>query len=174
MFSNKINYKSEGASLITGSIIALLIAISPYIFYLYGSFPSDEKVLETAFGTIQSRVDLNTAAWFFFGKLVPLYLLILWFFTCKNWWYHVLLIPISMYVFQLISVVNNDIRYIDEWEIYYTIPIMMIVIPLVYLVRIKIFDKVIHGIDLKKIDEELARYDALEKELEQESQFYQS
>ncbi|WP_262709506.1 hypothetical protein [Robertkochia marina] len=33
---------------------------------------------------------------------------------------------------------------------------------------------VVHGIDLRKIDEELERYDALEKELERESHLYQS
>ncbi|WP_244932697.1 hypothetical protein [Robertkochia marina] len=68
----------------------------------------------------------------------------------------------------------NDLKYLDEVEIYFIIPVMMIVIPLVYLVRLKLFDKVVHGIDLRKIDEELERYDALEKELERESHLYQS
>lgn len=78
-----------------------------------------------------------------------------------------------MFVFQLMSVLN-DLKYVDEFEIYYIIPVMMIIIPLVYLMRLKLFDKVVHGIDLKKIDEELEKYDELEKELERESRFYQS
>ena len=174
MIPNNLKTKKEGSSILTGSIIAILIAITPYIFYLYESFPRDSNVWETNFFTFESIIDLYTAAWFFFGKFVPLYLLILWFLTCKHWWYHVILIPISMYIFQLISVVNNDIRYADEWEIYWIIPIMMIVIPLVYLIRLKLFDKFVHGIDLRKIDEELEKYEAMDRELERESRFYQS
>lgn len=79
-----------------------------------------------------------------------------------------------MYVFQLMSALNEDVRFIDEIEIFYIIPVMMIIIPLVYLVRLKLFDKVVHGIDLNRIDEELEKYDELEKELERESRFYQS
>lgn len=174
MTPNNLRVKKESSSIITGSLIAILIAISPYLFYLYESFPNDSTVWETSFFTFESRINLYTAAWLFFSKFVPLYLMILWFFTCKHWWYHVILIPTSMYIFQIISAVNNDIKYADEIEIYFIIPVMMIVIPLVYLVRLKLFDKVVHGIDLNRIDEELEKYDELEKELERESRFYQS
>ena len=96
-------------------------------------------------------------------------LLIIWFFTCKHWWYHVILIPISMYIFQLVSSLNDDVRYIDEFEIYYIIPVMMIVIPIVYLIRLKLFDKVVHGIDLDKIDKELKEYQDKERDLYNET-----
>ncbi|THD67946.1 hypothetical protein E7Z59_09865 [Robertkochia marina] len=166
------NKELKGSPLIIGSLVALLIAISPYIFYLYESFPK-ANTWQTDFFYFTSEYELYTSAWLFLGKFVPLYLFIIWFITCKHWWYHVILIPISMFVFQLISVMN-DLKYLDEVEIYFIIPVMMIVIPLVYLVRLKLFDKVVHGIDLRKIDEELERYDALEKELERESHLYQS
>lgn len=147
-------------SLILGSIAPLLIAISPYIFYLYEVVPN-QKVWETPFFTYSSNFgeSLTTTAWFFMNKFVPFYLLVLWFFTCKHWWYHIILIPIAMFLFQLFSVINDDVKYIDEFEIYYIIPIMMVVIPIVYLIRIKIFDKVVYGIDLKEIEEELKRYE---------------
>lgn len=147
-----------------GSFIALLIAISPYIFYTYEGFPTT-KTLETPFFTLTSKFNENIRifAWVFLGKFVPLYLLIIWFFTCRHWWYHVILIPISMYIFQLSSAINADVQYIDEFEIYYIIPIMMIVIPIVYLIRLKIFDKVVHGIDLKQIEDELKKYEEKEK-----------
>lgn len=143
-----------------GSIVAILIAISPYIFYLYESFPN-EQVWETTFFTFRTNYysSLYMAAWNVMNKMVPLFLLILWFLTCKHWWYHVILIPISMFTFQLISAVSEDIRYLDEFEIYYIIPVMMVVIPVVYLIRVKIFDKVVHGIDLKEIEKELKEYE---------------
>ncbi|WP_235996487.1 hypothetical protein [Robertkochia sediminum] len=77
-----------------------------------------------------------------------------------------------MYVFQTFSAINDNIQYTDEFEIFLLIPIMMIVIPMVYLIRIKLFDRFVYGIDLRKIDEELEKYDALEQELEREVQFY--
>jgi hypothetical protein len=94
--------------------------------------------------------------------------LILWFFTCKEWWYHVILIPIAMYSFQLITVFNDDAKYVDEVEIYYVIPVMMVIIPIVYFIRIKLFDKHVYNIDLEKIDAELAEYERKEKELLEE------
>lgn len=174
MTLNKINRGDERSSLIIGSVVAVFIAISPYIFYLYESFPKKVHSMEILGITIESTegMDLNTNAWLFFGKFVPLYLLILWFFTCKHWWYHVLLIPIAMYLFQIFSALNNSIQYIDEFEIYVIIPVMMIIIPMVYLIRLKLFDRFVYGIDLRKIDEELEKYDALEEELKKEAEFY--
>ncbi|RNL89851.1 hypothetical protein ED312_06950 [Sinomicrobium pectinilyticum] len=148
------------SSLLIGSIVAALIALSPYIFYLYDSFPTEQSWEFFVFSfNSPTYQNLNTFTWIFLGKFVPLYLLFLWFFTCKHWWYHVILIPIAMYVFQLFSVINDDIRYYDEFEIYYLIPIMLIIIPLVYLIRLKLFDKVVHGIDMRKLDEELKKYE---------------
>ncbi|WP_247716387.1 hypothetical protein [Sinomicrobium weinanense] len=44
-------------------------------------------------------------------------------------------------------------------EIYYLIPIMLVIIPIVYLLRLRLFDKIVHGIDMKKLDEELKKYE---------------
>src|SRR5690606_13069667 len=139
-----------------GSLMAILIAISPYLFYLYESFPNS-NVWDTRFFNFKTEYypSLYVAAWTIINKLVPLMLLTIWFFTCKHWWYHVILIPISMYILQLLSSLNDEIQYVDEFEIYYIIPVMMIVIPIVYIVRLKLVDKHVHGIDLDTINKEL-------------------
>ncbi|SFW20492.1 hypothetical protein SAMN02927921_00542 [Sinomicrobium oceani] len=146
-----------------GTVVAFLIAISPYIFYFYENFPQQEtwdtwlyKFNSPNYGSVY------TAAWLFIGKFVPLYLLLLWFLTCRHWWYHIILIPIAMYAFQLFGTINVDVQYVDEVEIYYIIPIMLIIIPIVYLIRLKLFDKIVHGIDMKKLDEELKKYEVEE------------
>ncbi|PTX61589.1 hypothetical protein C8N46_104232 [Kordia periserrulae] len=69
-----------------------------------------------------------------------------------------------MYTFQIYTTLNDEMRYHDEIEIYYLIPIMMVIIPSVYFIRIKLFDKLVHGIDLKKIEAELDEYERKEKE----------
>lgn len=139
--------------------MAILIAISPYLFYLYESFPNN-NVWNTTYFDFKTEFypSLYVAAWTIMNKVVPLMLLTIWFFTCKHWWYHVILIPISMYVFQLFSSVNAEVQYVDEFEIYYTIPVMMIIIPIVYIVRLKFIDKYVHGIDMDKINKELKAY----------------
>lgn len=152
-----------------GSIFALLILISPYIFYLYESFP-DTKSWETFLFTFEIKYysTIYIAAWNVINKFVPLYLLTIWFITCRDWWFHALLIPMSMYMFQFVSAINDSFQYVDEFEIYYVIPVMMVVTPIVYLIRLKLFDKVVHGIDLKEIDRELKRYEDKETTMEKD------
>lgn len=99
--------------------------------------------------------DVNTYVWFLLGKFVPLYLLIIWFLTCRQWWYHVILIPILMYAFQIFEVLYSNDKYIDTKNILWLLPVCMVVIPFVYLIRIKLYDKYVNGIDLEAMESEL-------------------
>jgi hypothetical protein len=147
-------YKTDRKSLLIGGIIVLLIAISPLLFYSYRSFPVDQKTWETSYFTITtSFYDFNSFAWYFTGKVIPLYLLLLWFFTCKHWWHWIILVPIAMYSFQLWGVINES-NNIDELELVYILPLMMIVVPAVYLIRAKLFNSV-RGNSLETFEEEL-------------------
>jgi uncharacterized membrane protein (DUF485 family) len=144
--SEKIKSKSQltdkKTNLILGSVIATLIAITPYIFYSYESVP-DEKIWDTFLFTYKSGYYDSALAsvWTMMGKLVPLYLLFIWFFSCRHWWYHVLLIPIAMYAYQLFSIINDDGKIFDEYQIMFLIPIMAVIIPSIYLIRAKMFNK---------------------------------
>ena len=148
--------KKSSKSIWMGSIVALFIAITPYLFYTYEYFP-DTAIYNSWIFNYESKFNLSiyVTVWLLIGKAVPVLLLILWFFTCKHWWYHIILIPIAMYSFQIFSLVAQDIQYIDEVEIYWLIPIMMLVTPFVYFIRVKLFDKHVLGIDLEAMDKEL-------------------
>ncbi len=156
--NNKLSKNQRSEFLLTGSIIAICIAFSPYIFYLYEIFPSG-PVWENSFFTYESKYyeDVATAAWTYMGKITPLFLLFIWFFTCKHWWYHVILVPIAMYGFQLVGTVYDDVYlrtdYIDTNQLIYLAPFFILILSLVYLIRIKIFDR-IYGIDLTEIERE--------------------
>lgn len=151
----QISTKAISSSLLTGSFIAFVIIISPYIFYSYDSFP-DTQVWETIFFTYKASwyKKVSVSAWTILGKFVPFYLLIVWFLTCKHWWYHVILIPIGMYLFQLVSAINDDVKIFDVVEIWFLIPLMSIIVPLVYLIRAKIFASM-HNPTLEEIEYEL-------------------
>ncbi len=157
-FKSKQLIKHSSGFLLTGSIIAFLIAFSPYIFYLYEIFP-DGPVWENSFFIYESKyyISVNVAMWTFLGKFTPLFLLLIWFFTCKHWWYHAILVPIIMYGYQLVTAVYQDIylepiRYMDSDQLIYLAPFFFIIIVIVYLIRIQIFDR-IYGIDLSELNE---------------------
>jgi len=156
-FKNKRLIDQPSGFLLTGSIIAFLIAFSPYIFYLYEIFP-DGPVWETSLFRYESKYYLNvlTAAWTYLGKIMPLFLLLIWFFTCKHWWYHSILIPITMYAYQLFTAVYQDmylnIEPMDINGLIYLAPFFIVILIIVYLVRIQIFDRV-YGIDLSELNE---------------------
>ena len=154
---NKRLIDQRSKFLLLGSIIAILIAGTPFIFYLYEIFP-DGPVWENSLFTYKSNYYENvmTAMWTYLGKIIPLYLLLVWFFTCKHWWYHVILVPVCMYSFQLIIAFYQDVYLnvnpMDTNQLIYLAPFFIIIISIVYLIRIKIFDK-IYGIDLSEIEE---------------------
>jgi dipeptide/tripeptide permease len=147
------------------SLIVIFVAISPFIAYSYLAAP-DGEIWETPFFTLTKNgfSSLDVAVWIYVGKLVPLYLMIFWFITCKHWWYHIILVPITLYSFQLFTVLNKTSKMIDENESLWVIIVLMFVAPVVYIIRLRLYDRLVLGIDLKKIEAELDEYDRKEKE----------
>ncbi|WP_416442096.1 hypothetical protein ACH3O9_15710 [Leeuwenhoekiella sp. A16] len=148
--------KRRSESLLTGSIIAAFLVASPYFFYLYEGVP-DIPVWNFSILGLDFRYDsnfyysVNVVAWIVMGKIVPLILFLIWFFTCKHWWYHAILVPICMYVIQIYLTFQEDtMRTQDITEIYLLAPIILLAFVFIYVIRTKIFDK-IHNIDLAEL-----------------------
>lgn len=137
------NYQlTDKKSLVLGSLIATILAITPLLFTLYESVP-EQQSWDTFLFTYNSGYweNANIAMWIFTGKAIPLLLILIWFFTNRHWWYHVLLIPIAMYIYQIVSLFYDDM-YFDNFQLIYMLPIMAIIIPSIYLLRAKIFYKI--------------------------------
>nr|WP_321234836.1 hypothetical protein [uncultured Psychroserpens sp.] len=128
---------------IVGSIIGTIIAFTPILWSLHESVPT-EKVWDTFLFTYDSTFweDAQYAMWVLTGKLIPLLLLFIWFFTNRNWWYHALLVPIIMYILQIFLTVRADISHVDELQLVYMLPIIGFVIPSIYLIRAKMFNTI--------------------------------
>jgi hypothetical protein len=60
-----------------------------------------------------------------------------------------------MYTFQLWAIINES-RGMDEVELIYILPLMMVLIPSVYVIRAKLFAK-IRDNDLTSFEEELSQ-----------------
>lgn len=143
------------SSAVVGSIIGTIIASTPILFSLHESVPA-EKVWSTFLFTYDSSVweDAQYAMWVYTGKAIPLLLLLIWFFTNRNWWYHALLVPIAMYIFQIIVTFNAEKNF-DEFQIIYMLPVMAIVVPSIYLIRAKMFNKINDaGKTMEELEEE--------------------
>ncbi|WP_299122896.1 hypothetical protein [uncultured Winogradskyella sp.] len=119
------------------------MAIVPYLFSLYESVP-DTAVWDTFLFTYESKQweNVQLLVWIFTGKAIPLLLLLFWFFTCRHWWYHAILVPIIMYAIQIFSLFNEDQAKYDEYQFLYMLPVMAIIIPSIYLIRAKAFNKI--------------------------------
>ena len=147
------------------SIILALIIGSPFIFKLHEYIPPEDQF--TLLGIEISKnqfMDVSIYVWFLLGKIIPLYLFTIWFFTCKHWWYHIILIPLCMYAFQIFEVLYSQHEYLDVRNVLWLLPVCMVVIPFVYFIRIKLFDKYVHGIDLEAMNAELQYYKSKEKD----------
>ena len=119
--------------LIKDLVIAGIIVVLPFLFYLY-MFAPNEKVWETWFFTIESNYyrDVNTFLWAISTKVLMLAILLLWFFTCKHWWKYCILIPIIIELYKLLGTIKPNLTFIDENEFIkslpFTIPILILLI----------------------------------------------
>jgi len=150
MTPNNQSTKEDVKYLLTGSLIVAFMLFVPYAFYLYQRFP-DTKTYEVLGVTFTSNYYESVRYFMYnvFSKLIPLSILLVWFTTCKYWWYHSIAIPISVYVFQLISVINDDVVFNDEMEFIYSLPFTLVVMVILYFIRSKI-NLYIKAVDLKK------------------------
>ena len=166
--NNKLNTNTTDQqptvkNLFAGSLVVIVIAITPLLFYSYKSFP-DVNIWETSFFTAETAFrSWFDYTWYLANKIIPLLLLFIWFFTCKHWWHWILLIPIGMYSFQIWGLIQEN-EGVDEIELFYVFPIMMIVVPSVYLIRAKLFNT-LRGTDLKAFEEELGNNKTLLQQL---------
>lgn len=169
MTTSKLSRETRYGYLLTGSLIIAFMLFVPYAFYIYKSFP-DEKIYETIFFTLESDTygSVRTFMWLALSKLIPLSLLLLWFTTCKHWWYYSIAIPISVYIFQLISIINEDTsEAIDDLEFIYSLPFTLTILVILFFVRSKI-SLFLKATDLKKQADELIDNAQLHKGEEEE------
>ncbi|WP_051907952.1 hypothetical protein [Flavimarina sp. Hel_I_48] len=142
-------------SLLTGSLIAAFLVASPYLYYLYEGFPN-VKIWKASFLGLEFTYDskyyesVYVVAWTLVSKVFPLIFMMIWFFTCKHWWYHAILIPILMFGIQIYLTLNDDLKWMDSNEFYILAPIIFIMLIFSYGIRMQIFDK-IHNIDYSEL-----------------------
>lgn len=148
--NNRQSKKQDTSHLLTGSLIIAFMIFIPYAFYIYRYLP-DVETYEIGSYTFVSNY-YGSVRYFthaLFSKLIPLILLLIWFTTCKHWWYYSIAIPIAVYVFQFIGVINGDVEFNDEFEFIYSLPFTMVLLGILYYIRNRI-STYLKAVDLKK------------------------
>ncbi len=145
--------KRINKAMVLSLIFAFIIAITPLISYSY-LLVTKAKTWDTFFGTVESNYfeSAQVFMWVFLGKFIPLLLCVIWFFTNKQWWYHVLIIPIGMFTYQLVETIASDTRFFDN-KPGFLIFFMIVTMIIIYFARVlSAYYKLILGLDLKELE----------------------
>ncbi|WP_452226931.1 hypothetical protein [Lacinutrix cladophorae] len=119
-------------------VVALLILVLPFLFYLYKLAP-DTPIWDTGWLLIDSGIweSANLYLWLFCTKLLIIISLSIWFVTCKHWWRYVILVPLIIELFKFSSFYKKS-EVIDEIEYLQGLPFIIPVILFILFISKKI------------------------------------
>ena len=142
---------------IIGVLISIVLIATPFLFYLYRLAPTDTKEWDTMLGTIQSGGYKNVS--FFFHSLFTKFTFVLltgiWFLTSKNWWKYSILVPFTMFLFQLSGVINHKAQFIDEYDFWYSLPLILPIVLFLIYISYRLGKSVSSKALKKQMDEEI-------------------
>ncbi|GHC64149.1 hypothetical protein GCM10008083_31760 [Ulvibacter litoralis] len=141
-------------------LLSLLLIATPFLFYLYRLAPPESSEWETVFGTIRSNGFSNVQSFIYtlFTKVILVMLTGIWFLTSNNWWKYAILVPFTMFLFQFIGVLNNEIKYVDEFDFWYSLPLIVPILLFVIYISYRISKNQNNSFELmSEVDEEIKK-----------------
>lgn len=128
---------------IYGLILGTLIVLSPYLFYLYRLPPPETQVWETTFFTIKAGpfYDVSYYLHALFTKIALVFFTSIAFLYIERWWKWSLLVPIVMFLYQLLSVINQNWIIFDEYSLYQSLKITIPLIAILIYFTLKLNNK---------------------------------
>ena len=93
-----------------------------------------------------------------FTKISFVLLTGIWFITATNWWKYSILVPFTMFLFQLSGIINFQLQYIDEYDFLYSLPFITPIIFFLVYISYRISKRPILNTDLKEdVDDEISK-----------------
>lgn len=140
-------------------IVLAYFGVTQYIYYLKTSPGFDNSPI----GLYREK---TTLYFILTGRITPILYLSIWLISCRYWWYHALLIPISVYVVQIVTSLQVNLTHIDKGEYLYIVPILLIVIGMLYLLRRSTLEKIERLSLLEEVEEKIDRIKGNKKDSE--------
>ncbi len=142
--NTKFRQTDRKKTFISGVLLSLCLIATPFLFYIYKYAPSDPgETWDTIFGTVEAGNFGNVQSYMhaLFTKITFVLLTAIWFVTSRNWWKFAILVPLTMFLFQLSGVINHQIRFIDEFDFFYSIPVIIPILLLLIFISYQISKK---------------------------------
>ena len=143
-----------------GVAISLLLIATPFLFYIYTIAPADSKEWDTIFGSIEAGnfKSVQTFLHALFTKITFVLLTLIWFLTSNNWWKYAILVPLTMFLFQLFGVISSKLQFIDEFDFWYSLPFIIPILAFLIYISIRISKKPDLSYELKNdVKEEISK-----------------
>ena len=156
--NTKYHQTDKKRRIISGVLLILLLIATPFLFYFYKNAPAEASEWHTWLGTIKSGGFGSVQSYMhaLFTKLTFILLTTVWFLTSRNWWKFAILIPLTMFLFLLSGVINYKIQYIDEFDFWYSLPVILPILFFLIYISYRIGKRETPGVDLKEeVDEEI-------------------
>ncbi len=154
----KYHQTDKKNSLVKGVIISLILIATPFLFYTYKFAPSDTKEWSSLFGTIDAGNFSSVQSFIhaLFTKITFVMLTGIWFLTSNNWWKFAILVPLTMFLFQLSGIINYQLKYIDEYDFWYSLPFIIPILLFIIYISIRLSKRTNQSTDLKSdVDDEI-------------------
>lgn len=132
----KFRQTGRKKELAKGVFISILLIITPFLFYFYTFAPNDSKQWDTFFGSIQSGAFRSVQIYLhaLFTKITFIVITGTWFLTTKHWWKYAILVPFTMFLFQISGILNYQMQYIDEYDFWYSLPFIIPIVVFIILI----------------------------------------
>ncbi len=113
--------------LLKGGVISIILISTPFLFYIYKYAPADQTSWDTFLGTFRSGAFSNVQTYMhaLFTKITFVILTGLWFLTSRKWWRYAILVPFTMFLFQLSGVISYKVKYMDEYDFWDALPFIL-------------------------------------------------
>ncbi len=140
----KTNTKSQTTGnrykrFIQGALISIILISTPFLFYLYRLAPKADT-WDLGFMVLNNG-GFSTVKVFVHALMTKLMFLIfttIWFFTSKHWWRFSILIPFGLFFFQTTGVINQNIKYTEDFNFWSVVPMLLPILIGMILVSIKL------------------------------------
>lgn len=110
--------------------ICIAVILSSFLYKISDLFSGNIQSISILGIKIEAGVygDIEFYLWLVFLKLVLIIYLIIWLFTCKFWWKHIIFIPLTIEFLKFFSFLNKQSVFFDEIDYLHSLPITIPII----------------------------------------------